>query len=89
MLLLLLNLLFIIAILKHYRNILDDQLDFNAYCLRRGTLRTYVDTLRLEDRIRDHPSYFEMAQLAIEVILRIFSVTLAFPLPPRSQNVLF
>ncbi|KAG5449784.1 N-alpha-acetyltransferase 15, NatA auxiliary subunit [Clonorchis sinensis] len=56
---------------QHYRNILDDQLDFHSYCLRKGTLRAYIETLRLEDRLRDHPSYFEAAQLAVEIYLHL------------------
>ncbi|KAH8871004.1 N-alpha-acetyltransferase 16, NatA auxiliary subunit [Schistosoma japonicum] len=57
---------------QHYRNILDDQLDFHSYCLRKVTLRAYVETLRLEDRLRDHQSYFDTAQLAVEVSLALF-----------------
>ncbi|CAH8541258.1 unnamed protein product [Dicrocoelium dendriticum] len=56
---------------QHYRNILDDQLDFHSYCLRKGTLRAYIETLRLEDRLRDHPSYFDVARLAIEIYLQL------------------
>ncbi|CAL8086470.1 unnamed protein product [Calicophoron daubneyi] len=58
---------------QHYRNILDDQLDFHSYCLRKGTLRAYIETLRLEDRLRDHPSYFEVAKLAIEIYIHLFA----------------
>ncbi|KAF6769044.1 hypothetical protein AHF37_11755 [Paragonimus kellicotti] len=54
---------------QHYRNILEDQLDFHSYCLRKGTLRAYIETVRLEDRLRDHPSYFDVAHLAIKVRL--------------------
>ncbi|VDP89166.1 unnamed protein product [Echinostoma caproni] len=60
---------------QHYRNILDDQLDFHSYCLRKGTLRAYVETLRLEDRLRNHASYFDIAHLAIEVCYLLLSLT--------------
>ncbi|KAA3673876.1 N-alpha-acetyltransferase 15/16, NatA auxiliary subunit [Paragonimus westermani] len=56
---------------QHYRNILDDQLDFHSYCLRKGTLRAYIETVRLEDRLRDHPSYFDVAHLAIKIYLQL------------------
>ncbi|THD20369.1 N-alpha-acetyltransferase 16 NatA auxiliary subunit [Fasciola hepatica] len=56
---------------QHYRNILDDQLDFHSYCLRKGTLRAYIQTIRLEDRLRNHPSYFDVAKLAIEIYLHL------------------
>ncbi|VDQ06075.1 unnamed protein product [Trichobilharzia regenti] len=62
--------------LCHEVNILDDQLDFHSYCLRKVTLRAYVETLRLEDRLRDHQSYFDTTQLAVEVSCGIFIATL-------------
>ncbi|KAM3181665.1 hypothetical protein ACTXT7_013925 [Hymenolepis weldensis] len=52
-----------------YTAILEDQLDFHSYCLRKGTLRSYVETIRLEDRLRDHPAYFDAAYLAVEIYL--------------------
>ncbi|BHF60446.1 N-alpha-acetyltransferase 15, NatA auxiliary subunit [Sparganum proliferum] len=54
---------------RHYSTVLEDQLDFHSYCLRKGTLRAYVETVRLEDRLRDHPAYFNAAALAIEIYL--------------------
>uniref|UniRef100_A0A0X3P1U1 Uncharacterized protein n=1 Tax=Schistocephalus solidus TaxID=70667 RepID=A0A0X3P1U1_SCHSO len=54
---------------RHYSAVLEDQLDFHSYCLRKGTLRAYVETVRLEDRLRDHPAYFNAASLAIEMYL--------------------
>ncbi|KAM7540214.1 hypothetical protein Aperf_G00000030325 [Anoplocephala perfoliata] len=54
---------------RAYTAILEDQLDFHSYCLRKGTLRSYVETIRLEDRLRDHPAYFDAARLAIEIYL--------------------
>ncbi|VDK85224.1 unnamed protein product [Dibothriocephalus latus] len=45
---------------------MEDQLDFHSYCLRKGTLRAYIETVRLEDKLRDHPAYFNAAALAIE-----------------------
>ena len=33
-------------------------------------MRSYVETIRLEDRLRDHPAYFDAARLAIEVSFR-------------------
>ncbi|EUB57235.1 NMDA receptor-regulated protein [Echinococcus granulosus] len=54
---------------RAYTAVLEDQLDFHSYCLRKGTLRSYVETIRLEDRLRDHPAYFDAACLAIEIYL--------------------
>nr|CDS34462.2 n alpha acetyltransferase 15 NatA auxiliary [Hymenolepis microstoma] len=52
-----------------YTAILEDQLDFHSYCLRKGTLRSYIETIRLEDKLRDHPAYFDAACLAVEIYL--------------------
>lgn len=55
---------------QHYSAILEDQLDFHSYCLRKGTLRSYIETIRLENKLRDHSAYFDAASLAIEVSSR-------------------
>ena len=34
---------------KHFDDINEDQFDFHHYCVRRVTLRAYVDVLRFED----------------------------------------
>jgi len=53
---------------RHFSEIIEDQFDFHTYCMRKMTLRSYVDLLRLENRLRDHPFYFKAAKCAIEVI---------------------
>ena len=47
--------------------IFDDQFDFHTYCMRKMTLRAYVELLQVEDKLRSHPFYFDAARLAIEV----------------------
>ena len=32
---------------QHFSDIIEDQFDFNTYCLRRMTIRSYVGLLRL------------------------------------------
>lgn len=51
---------------KFYVDIFDDQFDFHTYCLRKMTLRSYVDMLRFEDHLRQHPYYIRAAQGAVE-----------------------
>ncbi|ORZ01390.1 NMDA receptor-regulated protein 1-domain-containing protein [Syncephalastrum racemosum] len=51
---------------KFYVDIFDDQFDFHTYCLRKMTLRSYVDMLRFEDHLRQHPYYMRAAQGAVE-----------------------
>ncbi|KAL1952688.1 hypothetical protein VTO42DRAFT_4451 [Malbranchea cinnamomea] len=40
----------------------DDQFDFHNFSLRKGMIRAYIDMIRWEDRLRDHP-YFTRAAL--------------------------
>lgn len=54
---------------KHFLEIIEDQFDFHSYCMRKMTLCSYVDMLRLEDQVRSHPFFFRAAQTAIEVYL--------------------
>ncbi|XP_052588619.1 N-alpha-acetyltransferase 16, NatA auxiliary subunit isoform X2 [Peromyscus californicus insignis] len=56
---------------RHFFEITDDQFDFHTYCMRKMTLRAYVDLLRLEDTLRRHTFYFKAARSAIEIYLRL------------------
>lgn len=49
-----------LAVEKHYADITEDQFDFHSYCLRKMTLRTYVEMLKFQDRLHSH-SYFQKA----------------------------
>lgn len=53
---------------RHFSEIIEDQFDFHTYCMRKMTLRSYVELLRLENVLREHPFYFRAAKCAIEVI---------------------
>ncbi|XP_012503657.1 PREDICTED: N-alpha-acetyltransferase 16, NatA auxiliary subunit [Propithecus coquereli] len=57
---------------RHFFEITDDQFDFHTYCMRKMTLRAYVDLLRLEDILRRHAFYFKAARSAIEIYLKLF-----------------
>jgi peptide alpha-N-acetyltransferase len=57
---------------RHFVEIFDDQFDFHTYCMRKMTLRAYVELLQVEDRLRSHPFYFDAAQLAIEIYIRLY-----------------
>eukprot|EP01104_Vermistella_antarctica_P016821 TRINITY_DN5822_c0_g1_i1.p1 TRINITY_DN5822_c0_g1~~TRINITY_DN5822_c0_g1_i1.p1 ORF type:complete len:958 (-),score=309.01 TRINITY_DN5822_c0_g1_i1:36-2831(-) len=60
-----------IAITSHFHDISEDQFDFHGYCMRKLTLRAYVDLLRLEDRLHAHPDYYTAASGAVRCYLRI------------------
>lgn len=47
----------------------EDQFDFHTFSLRKGQVRAYVDMIRWEDRLRDHPFYSRAALDAIKVYL--------------------
>ena len=57
--------------LQHFTEIIEDQFDFHTYCMRKMTLRSYVDLLRLVDVLRYHKFYERAANCAINVYLRL------------------
>ncbi len=46
----------LLAVEKHFEDFVEDQFDFHSYCVRKMTLRSYVEMLRMEDRV--HASIF-------------------------------
>ncbi|KAK2165073.1 hypothetical protein LSH36_55g06042 [Paralvinella palmiformis] len=60
-----------IEIDRHFTEIIEDQFDFHTYCMRKMTLRAYVQLLRLEDVLRNHKFYFKAARVAIEIYLSL------------------
>ncbi|KAI9277379.1 NMDA receptor-regulated protein 1-domain-containing protein [Sporodiniella umbellata] len=59
------------AIEKVYEDYYDDQFDFHGYCLRKLTLRSYVDALRWEDRAKANPFYLKAVKGAVAAYLAI------------------
>lgn len=47
----------------------EDQFDFHGFSLRKGMIRAYVDMVRWEDRLREHPFYTRMALGAVKAHL--------------------
>lgn len=47
----------------------EDQFDFHSFSLRKGAIRAYVDMVRWEDRLREHPFYFRAALDAVNLYL--------------------
>ncbi|RNA23874.1 N-alpha-acetyltransferase auxiliary subunit [Brachionus plicatilis] len=56
---------------RHFQEFIEDQFDFHSYCMRKMTLSSYVDMLRLEDRIKSHPFFYKASKIAIEIYLRL------------------
>lgn len=54
-----------LAVEKHYADITEDQFDFHSYCLRKMTLRTYVEMLKFQDQLHSHAYFHKAAAGAI------------------------
>ena len=50
----------------------EDQFDFHSFSLRKGQIRAYVDMIRWEDHLRDHPFYSRAAVSAAKIYIRLF-----------------
>ncbi|KAK0104710.1 hypothetical protein ONS95_004983 [Cadophora gregata] len=49
----------------------EDQFDFHSFSLRKGQIRAYVDMMRWEDKLREHPFFSRAALSAIEIYIKI------------------
>jgi len=57
---------------SHFLDFVEDQFDFHQYCLRKQTMRVYVDMLRMEDDLYKHPVYAKAAEGAVAAYLQLF-----------------
>ncbi|KAL1586883.1 hypothetical protein WHR41_04118 [Cladosporium halotolerans] len=46
----------------------EDQFDFHSFSFRKGMIRAYVDMIRWEDTLRQHPFYSRAAQSAVKIL---------------------
>ncbi|XP_030488392.2 N-terminal acetyltransferase A complex auxiliary subunit NAA15 [Cannabis sativa] len=69
-----------LAVEKHYADITEDQFDFHSYCLRKMTLRTYVEMLKFQDRLHSHPYFHKAAVGAIRCYIKLYDS------PPKSTT---
>lgn len=58
-----------VAVEKHFLDFCEDQFDFHGYCLRKVTLRAYVQLLRMQDKLRGHHLFCRAARAAIRCYL--------------------
>ena len=49
----------------------EDQFDFHSFSLRKGQIRAYMEMMRWEDNLREHPFYSRAALSAVDVYLKI------------------
>jgi tetratricopeptide (TPR) repeat protein len=57
---------------SHFLDFVEDQFDFHQYCLRKQTMRVYVDMLRMEDDVYKHPVYAKAVEGAVATYLQLF-----------------
>lgn len=50
----------------------EDQFDFHGFSLRKGMIRAYVDMMKWEDKLREHPFFSRAALSAIRIYLMMF-----------------
>jgi peptide alpha-N-acetyltransferase len=50
----------------------EDQYDFHTFSLRKGQIRAYVDMIRWEDHLREHPFFSRAAISAAGIYIRLF-----------------
>lgn len=60
------------SIESHFADFSEDQFDFHSYCIRKMTLRAYIDMLRMEDTLYSGEDYVLAAYGAIEAYLNRF-----------------
>ncbi|KDO25758.1 hypothetical protein SPRG_09056 [Saprolegnia parasitica CBS 223.65] len=60
------------AVEKHFTDFIDDQFDFHSYCMRKMTLRAYVQMLRMCDTLLQHKVMVKALHGAIAVQLARF-----------------
>ena len=49
----------------------EDQFDFHSFSLRKGQIRAYIDMIRWEDHLRNHPFFTRAAVEAVKIYLKL------------------
>lgn len=49
----------------------EDQFDFHSFSLRKGQIRAYIDMIRWEDHLRNHPFFTRAAIQAVQIYLKL------------------
>lgn len=69
-----------LSVEKHYADMTEDQFDFHSYCLRKMTLRSYVEMLKFQDRLHSHPYFHKAASGAVRCYIKLYDT------PPKSAT---
>jgi len=60
------------AVEKHFEDFHEDQFDFHSYCLRKNTLRSYVEVLKFEDNLWGQNFYTQAASGLVNSYVHLF-----------------
>ena len=58
----------LLAVVKHFEDFREDQFDFHSYCVRKMTLRSYVEMLRMEDTLHHNIFYSKVLNLPMKFL---------------------
>lgn len=60
------------AVLSHFQQFVEDQFDFHGYCLRRSAVNSYLELLKVEDKMYAREEYREAAKGAVMIYVDLF-----------------
>lgn len=60
-----------LKVASHFEDFVEDQFDFHGYCIRKQTMRAYVDMLRFEDGLYRQPAYAKATAGAVKAYLAL------------------
>ena len=69
------------------QEIYDDQLDFHSYCMRKMTLRAYIDSVHFEDGIFARCECVAAARRAIETYVALYDAKAAVAAPAPTETL--
>ncbi|KAL8700642.1 MAG: hypothetical protein Q9224_000870 [Gallowayella concinna] len=50
----------------------EDQFDFHTFSMRKGQIRAYIDMIKWQDHLREHPFFSRAAISAVKIFVRLF-----------------
>ena len=56
---------------KHFNGFYDDMFDFHGYCVRKTTLRAYLDVLKMQDNMFYHKFFQRASRGALKILLHL------------------
>jgi len=61
-----------LAVEKHFADFVEDQVDFHTYCMRKVTLRAYIEMLRTQDYMHGNYFFRKAAELIVKSYLAVY-----------------